>query len=115
MTEELEPITLNFPTLNKSIDLSPRVVEWIWSAVKRGDASNPQEYVDRVFSEYFAKLRNEVQTSTPETSSGTNTNVGENLLDSSPSGWDDSSLRICDDSNSIFWPGCPLLSGSCKC
>jgi hypothetical protein len=55
-TEALEPITLIFPALNRSVELSPEAVALVWNAVKRGAASSAEEYVNRVFREYFERL-----------------------------------------------------------
>jgi len=57
MTDDVELIEIRLPSLNKSISLSRETSARIWDAVKRGEASSAEEYVNRKLEEYLIKVK----------------------------------------------------------
>jgi hypothetical protein len=45
MTDDVEMIEIMLPTLNQTVKLSREASANIWAAVKRGEASSPEEYL----------------------------------------------------------------------
>ena len=54
-TEEIEPIILVLPTLNKRIELPRSVAAHVWDAVRRGVTNDPKEYVMQMLERALAK------------------------------------------------------------
>jgi len=62
MTTELEPITVVLPSLNTSVELSPKALALVWGAIRRGEASSPEEYIRRRIREHLAECDKGTQT-----------------------------------------------------
>jgi hypothetical protein len=67
-TEEYEPIVLALPSSGEKIHLSAETVARVWDAVRRGEASSPEELITRAFDRWLEKLK--LETPQPETAPG---------------------------------------------
>ncbi len=54
---ETEPtsITVLLGTSGERLELPPQLVKLVWEAVRRGDASSPEEYINDIFRRLLAK------------------------------------------------------------
>lgn len=57
MTDEVELITIVFPTLKQSVQLSREASAYIWEAAKRARATSVEEYVYQALERSFLEKK----------------------------------------------------------
>ena len=88
MHDDVELIEISLSTFGKTFPLSRETSALIWDAVKRGEASSPEEYVNRKLEEYLFEVKD--APATAQAVSSTNQDRGPEAVTGQPAPNEDS-------------------------